>query len=624
MPIINAQPGVVTNGSTGDDTIYGVNFVNSVAVNDTINGNQGNDLIYGYAGNDILDGESGSDTIYGGIGNDSISGGGFSEVTSNQLFGEAGNDTLNGADGSDTLDGGDDNDVLFGQYGADRLLGGNGADSLQGGLDNDTLIGGVSADGFLGGDGSDSLDGGAGDDTFVSTDTIFDNWADAYNGGVGWDAITVGQNGSSVVIASTAQLQAIEEITNVSPFGLSIISLGNSGPTSFGGVRIQGTSANNLLDFSQIKLTGISNGISGGAGNDTIIGSSAATDRNGLATSMADLINGEAGNDVLEGGKGDDTIRGGADFDIARFAGNAADFLIVGYSGPEGVGRAVQDLRSGSVNLGRDIVIEDIEALQFSDRTEASGTSGNDTLAASTSAPWLINGLAGNDSLNGNVGNDTLNGGDGNDTLKGGTGTDMLFGGAGADSLDGGADFDYARYDDATGSIRAFLYDPSQNYGDAAGDSYLSVEGIIGSGFSDDIRGDAATNVIFGLDGDDFVIGLGAQDYLYGGNGYDIFHFVTPGDGGATGDVIQDFASAVDRISIWGTGFGLGYLAGGGIESWRFAEGTAATYATSQFIFDAASGQLWYDQDGTGAGAKALLATLQAGATMAASDFLVL
>jgi Ca2+-binding RTX toxin-like protein len=425
LPNIYTQPGVVTNGSTSDDTIYGVNFVNSIAVNDTINGNSGNDLIYGYAGNDILDGESGLDTIYGGIGNDSISGGGFAEVTSNQLFGEAGNDTLNGADGSDTLDGGDDNDVLFGQYGADRLLGGNGADSLNGGLDNDTLLGGDGADGFLGGDGSDSLDGGAGDDTFVSTDTIFDSWADAYNGGADWDAITVGQNGSSVVIASTAQLQGIEEITNVSPFGLSIISLGNSGPTSFGGVRIQGTSANNLLDFSQIKLTGITNGISGGAGNDTIIGSSAVTNRNGLATSMADLINGEAGNDILEGGKGDDTIRGGADFDIARFNGNAADFLIVAYSGSEGTGRTIQDLRAGSVNLGGDIVIDDVEALQFNDRTEASGTSGNDIITADTTSPWLINGLDGNDSLTGNAGNDTLNGGVGSDTLLGGDGVDV-------------------------------------------------------------------------------------------------------------------------------------------------------------------------------------------------------
>jgi Ca2+-binding RTX toxin-like protein len=60
------------------------------------------------------------------------------------------------------------------------------------------------------------------------------------------------------------------------------------------------------------------------------------------------------------------------------------------------------------------------------------------------------------------------------------------------------------------------------------------------------------------------------------------------------------------------------------IESWRFAAGTEAIYATSQFIYDAATAQLWYDQDGTGARIKVLLATLQAGATMSAGDVLVI
>jgi hypothetical protein len=52
--------------------------------------------------------------------------------------------------------------------------------------------------------------------------------------------------------------------------------------------------------------------------------------------------------------------------------------------------------------------------------------------------------------------------------------------------------------------------------------------------------------------------------------------------------------------------------------------GNSATLASSQFIYDSASQYLWYDQDGTGAGVKQLLAVLQAGATLAYTDILVL
>jgi Ca2+-binding RTX toxin-like protein len=201
---------------------------------------------------------------------------------------------------------------------------------------------------------------------------------------------------------------------------------------------------------------------------------------------------------------------------------------------------------------------------------------------------------------------------------------DYVFGTEAHDNFDGGNGNDIANYLIAAAGIHAFLYDQTQNTGDAAGDTYLSIEGLSGSDFDDDLRGDGNTNALFGTLGDDLLAGLEGRDYFRGGEGFDLFHYRYITDGEAAGDEIQDFVSGEDRVSFSGEFFGLAYLAGGGIESWRFAAGTEAVYATSQFIFDASSGQLWYDQDGSGAGSKVLMATLQAGATMAAGDFLVL
>jgi Ca2+-binding RTX toxin-like protein len=134
----------------------------------------------------------------------------------------------------------------------------------------------------------------------------------------------------------------------------------------------------------------------------------------------------------------------------------------------------------------------------------------------------VINGTSGPDSLAGGAGadqifgfsdNDTLRGLGGNDTLHGGDGTDYLSGGAGADSLVGGDNGDYAVYSAASGALGVDLGNPANNTGEAAGDSYWSIEKIIGGAFNDTLVGNSEDN---GLRG-----GPGA-DSLDGGAGLDI------------------------------------------------------------------------------------------------------
>ncbi|MGL4490151.1 MAG: calcium-binding protein, partial [Rhizobiaceae bacterium] len=76
------------------------------------------------------------------------------------------------------------------------------------------------------------------------------------------------------------------------------------------------------------------------------------------------------------------------------------------------------------------------------------------------------------------------------------------------------------------------LDNPGGNTGAAAaGDTYFSIEGLVGGDGNDLVIGDASANFLFGLDGTDVIYGLGDDDYLNGGNGTNQLY------GGAGADV---------------------------------------------------------------------------------------
>ena len=109
-----------------------------------------------------------------------------------------------------------------------------------------------------------------------------------------------------------------------------------------------------------------------------------------------------------------------------------------------------------------------------------------------------------------------------NDILIGDINNNTLAGLAGADVLDGGGGFDFASYD--TGgltAVRASLTNPAINIGDAIGDTYTSIEGLIGTAFNDILIGDGNNNVLRGQGGNDTLEGLNGNDTIDGGSGID-------------------------------------------------------------------------------------------------------
>ncbi|MEC5289772.1 M10 family metallopeptidase [Aurantimonas sp. C2-6-R+9] len=120
----------------------------------------------------------------------------------------------------------------------------------------------------------------------------------------------------------------------------------------------------------------------------------------------------------------------------------------------------------------------------------AIGGSGNDTITGNQANNTLQDG-GGNDTLNGGGGGgvDNIYGGGGTDQLFGGDDNDNLDGGAGADHMEGGLGFDFAYYSQATAGVRADLSNAVSGLGEAAGDTFNFVDGIIGSQFADTLFG---------------------------------------------------------------------------------------------------------------------------------------
>jgi trimeric autotransporter adhesin len=458
--------------------------------------------------------------------------------------------TFNGTSGGDVYVAPDDQDwSLAGLGGADALTGAGGNDLFTGGKGNDTLNGGAGNDSFLvgGNGGADAIDGG-----------------DSVEGGMGYDIIKATANDVKIGLAS---ITGIEEIS----------------ADGFANVSILGSTADNLFDFSFVVLTGIGL-ISGGNGNDTIIGNA-----------DANLIEGGSGNDSLSGGEGDDIFLVGKNSGFDYYDGGlgtdsivaTADGVSIGLSSLVGI-----EAISGETFFNVRILGTSADDYMYFVTTtltnifEIDAGNGNDTMIGSA-LDNTMRGGDGDDFISGGAGNDVLYGDKGSDTLSGGTGDDSFYISAGTDLYKGAAGYDviYAGQNGANleidQGVLSSIEEISANgfYGvtisaanalgsvidlrhvSLADDDITAINGgngadtIFGSLTYDYIYGGLGSDSLSGYNGDDIIHGGGGADTLVGGLGYDELHGDAGNDlidGGASDDIIFGDAGD-DTIMISGS-----------------------------------------------------------------------
>jgi Ca2+-binding RTX toxin-like protein len=456
-------------------------------------------------------------TIPGTEGDDRL----FGDDTGNDnLYGLGGNDLLRGLDGDDWLEGGAGDDNLYGGLGADTFIGGDGIDVLNygdsasgvsvnlttglnhGGAEGDITLdsfeivrGSLFDDSLVGDGGANALRGLAGEDTLrgLGGDDILDGGSgdDYLDGGSGDDLLRGGQGGDGF-LGGDGQ----DRISYATSDAGVVIDL--AAGTAHGGF------AEGDRFFDRVES------LDGSRFGDSLTGGDADDSLNGLDGD--DDLRGGGGDDVLQGGAGADVFSGGVGTDTVDYVHSQAGIAV--------------DLGTGANHGG------DAEGDSFSDAIE------------------IIRGSRFADSLTGSAGSDILFGAGGADLLEGDAGDDVLTGGAGADSFIGGDGIDIVSYADATRGVTVDLSDPSNNFGDADGDVYLSgIEIIEGSRIGSSLRGDSGDNhfraagggngingeagndilegaggsdsLVGGL-GDDWLTGKGGNDYLYGYQGDDV------------------------------------------------------------------------------------------------------
>lgn len=667
------------DGGSGNDTLQGE------AGNDSLLGGDGSDRLLGQAGDDTLvAGATGADTLTGGAGNDSLDGSGSSPSEVSFLSGGAGNDTIR-AEARDRIDGGAGDDLITvtgnlswnlgrldasvaGGDGNDRLImvpvvasaltyktlltvaaDGSGAfsviggviataqlrftgveaftidvdnamasdDTLSGGTGNDFFRGGVGVDSLSGNDGNDTLIGGVGDDESSTEDTL--------SGGAGNDSL----------LAGTADAASGAFTVNLLDGGTGNDTLvGDSQDTLNGG---DGDDLIRLYGLGDFLVRAI---VAGDAGTDRLqLASLAITNRNALlvstgvgafdltistgsipggpglsvlsATGVEAIEIGDAfaatatGNDIFTGGTGDDSLNGGLGADTLT-GNDGNDTLIGGPGGDVGVLNAVFNLLSGGAGddeirlfdggqadggIGNDLLIigegggsafggDGVDTL----RMILSASSGAaEVEAAGDGSGFIALGFPGtfvdfdeierlditasaspfvNDTMTGGASNDSLRGGGGTDTLNGGAGNDLLDGGDGADTLNGGA-------------------------------------------------------------GNDTLIGGLGADRLIGGVGVDSFRLLSPTHGV---DIITSYVVVDDVIEVSAAGFGGGLVVGALAAAAFEANATGqATLAETRFVYNNAAGTLWWDADGSGAGARVQITAFAGGVpVLTASEIAVI
>jgi Ca2+-binding RTX toxin-like protein len=325
------------------------------------------------------------------------------------------------------------------------------------------------------------------------------------------------------------------------------------------------------------------------------------------ADNSANSLTGTSGRDHLAGFGGADTLNGGSGDDV--YFVSTGDVI----SDSGGFDTVYSDVSWGLASTLENLTL--------------TGTAAG-TLNGNALNNLLIGNNADNGSINGRAGNDTMFGMGGDDTFdmsSGGTstyGTDSIDGGTGADTVDFGANARSALTIDLEAGTMSGGGD-----GGIGSATLVSIENFVGGAFADHATGNGDANFLYGGGGNDTLSGGRGNDRLEGAAGNDDYVFaVTPAP--AHADTVVGFVSGADKI-VLDAAFHSNIGASGNFTAGdaRFAAGagfTSGRDASDRVVYDTANGQLWYDADGSGAGAAHLIATLQGNPALAATDIAVI
>jgi Ca2+-binding RTX toxin-like protein len=520
------------------------------------------------------------------------------------------------------------------------FLGSGFGDNLEGGLNDDTISGGAGNDTLRGGDGRDVMNGGDGDDVINSAGGIAatQDSGDVIAPGRGTNTISGHAAAFSLGLGAGVDI-TYDDVTGSGGVTITVVTNGTGSTVSnVGGVindtftyadRFQGTHDADTFIGSGGALEiwtgeGGNDTINGNGGNDIVSylyeGGSMAISVNmelGIATDTygdtdtllniedvhgsihADYMMGALNrNDGFFGGWGDDTMFGASGND--RLDGGEGDDLMNGGPGSD---TYVVDSENDRISesrkwAGTDTVLSLVDFRMGSRHIENLTLLSDAVLGAGNG---LTNLIVGNDADN------ILDGGKNIDTLIGGMGNDTyLIRSPGDNALE--------QEDEGIDTVKAFRSHALEDHVERLLlQTTVHLNGI-GNSLDNTIVGNNANNTLFGREGNDVLKGQAGNDtFLFdrafgAGNVDRIIDFEVNGDN----DTLKF------KASILG-----GVLSAGTLAAGNFALGTAAADANDRFIFDQATGQLWFDIDGTGAAAQELVATFDQNVLIDAADILI-
>jgi Ca2+-binding RTX toxin-like protein len=505
-----------------------------------------------------------------------------------------------GTSGPDQISGNNSISIIYGLDGDDRLYGNGGDDQLYGGEGNDFIDGGS---------GNDRMEGGSGNDLYYVSEA----------GDVIVEAVGGGNDGVysyvSYVLTAGAEVETLSTISHAATTAINLTGnsfnqnvVGNAGANilhggggvdglyGFGGNDIYYTDVAATQVFENVGggtdavYTSVSYVLNGSSEVETLsVNDYAATSAINLTGNVYNqTIVGNAGANILHGGGGTDQLYGQGGNDVYYTDVASTQVFENAGGGTDAVYTSVSYVLGGS---------SEVETLSANDWGAATALS----LTGNSFAQLIV----------GNAGNNVFNGGGGADTLYGFGGNDVYY-----------VDLASVQVVEAAGGGNDAIY-TSVSYTLAGGaevellstNSYAATGAInlTGNGFSNVVAGNAGANTLNG--------GAGA-DTLHGFGGADNFAFTTALGGGNV-DLLADFVAADDTIQLDDAIFA-GIGTPGAFNANAFVVGSAAADADDRIVYNQATGQLFYDADGNGAGAAVLFATLSGAPLLTASDFAVI